>query len=62
MSTPTNVAAVAQSTSDDGLTIAEIIADLPTDPASIFVVLLLMASGALVLWAGRPRGKGGGVS
>ena len=62
MSTLITVAAVAQSSADDGLTIGEIIADLPTDPASIFVVLFLMASVALVLWAGRPRGKGGGVS
>ena len=33
---------------------------LPTDPASIFVLLLFVVSVALVLWfGGRPRGKGG---
>ena len=33
---------------------------LPTDPASIFVLLLFVVSVVLVLWfGGRPRGKGG---
>jgi hypothetical protein len=48
-----------QTASDDGLTLRNILGALPTDPASIFVILLLAGSLALVLWAGRPKGKGG---
>lgn len=51
--------AVALQAADNGLTIAEVIADLPKDPASIFAICLLLGSMALVLWAGRPKGKGG---
>jgi ABC-type Mn2+/Zn2+ transport system permease subunit len=33
---------------------------LPTDPASIFVILLMVVAFVLVLWYGRPRGGKGG--
>lgn len=59
MSTVTLFAAVQAS--DDGLTLGDIVANLPTDPAAIFTLLLVFGSLALVLWAGRGSGgKGGG--
>jgi hypothetical protein len=42
-----------------GLTFRQILSELPTDPASVVTVTLLLASLALVVWFGRPRGKGG---
>ena len=55
-------AALWQST-DDGLTLREVVDNIPTDPASVTVSLLLMASLAFVLWSGsrgsRPGGRGG---
>lgn len=50
--------AVAQ-TGEGGLTWSRFLHSLPTDPASIFVLLLLAGSLALVVWAGRPKKKGG---
>ena len=57
--------AVAQAVSsdDDGLTWREVLAGLPHDPASIVVLLFVIVSVALVIWAGRPgrsgkRGRG----
>ena len=57
-----NAVAQAASSDDDGLTWREILADLPHDPASIAVLLFVIASVALVIWAGRPgrSGKRGG--
>jgi hypothetical protein len=56
----TALGAVVQSTSDDGLTFREILSGLPTDPASIFTLLVLFGSVAIVVWFGGPRaGKGG---
>ncbi len=52
--------AAIQSSRNDGLTFGEILADLPADPASIFVIALFLGSITLVLWAGRPRGGRGG--
>ena len=46
--------------SDEGLTFGDLIAAIPTDPASVFTLLLLLGSVALVLWYGRPRGGKGG--
>ncbi|MDH3271146.1 MAG: hypothetical protein OEN56_07440 [Gemmatimonadota bacterium] len=43
----------------DGLTLHEVVASLPRDPASLFVIALLTGGLVLVLWSGRPRGKGG---
>lgn len=53
------IANALQMGTDDGLTFREVLADLPSDPASIFAIVFALASVALVLWAGRPRGKGG---
>ncbi len=42
-----------------GLTFRQVLDEVPTDPASIVTVTLLLTSLALVVWFGRPRGKGG---
>jgi hypothetical protein len=55
-----SLAAIAQTTPDEGLTFSEVLSELPTDPASIFTILLLAGSFALVLWFGRPKGGKGG--
>ena len=44
---------------DEGLTWHALFADLPTDPVSVFALLLLIVSVGMVIWFGRPRGKGG---
>lgn len=58
MTTIISLATVAQA-APDGLTLAELLSDLPLDPASIFTIALLAGSVALVLWFGRPRGGKG---
>jgi len=55
-----SLAALAQTTPDEGLTFSAILSELPTDPATIFTILLLVGSIALVLWFGRPKGGKGG--
>jgi hypothetical protein len=56
----TALGAVVQSTTDDGLTFGEILSGLPTDPASIFTLILLFGSIGLVIWYGGSRaGKRG---
>lgn len=57
---PVTLLAAALQASDDGLTFREIVAGLPTDPAAIFTILLVVGSVALVLWAGRGSGGKGG--
>lgn len=60
-----NAVAQAASSDDDGLTWREILAGLPHDPASIAVLLFVIVSVALVIWAGRPGRsgrRGGGAS
>ena len=48
------------STDDDGLTLAEIVADIPHDAAAIFVYMLLGASLFAVIWFGaRSSGSPG---
>lgn len=61
MDTALLIIAVAQAVSsdDDGLTWREVLTDLPHDPASIAVFLLVIVSVALVIWAGRPGRSGG---
>jgi hypothetical protein len=54
------IAPTAAQAADDGLSLGEILSDLPTDPASIFTLLLAIGSVALVLWFGRPKGGKGG--
>lgn len=54
----------AASSDDDGLTWREVLEGLPHDPTSIAVLLFLIVSVALVIWAGRPGrsgGRGGGT-
>lgn len=51
-----SLAAIAQTTPDEGLTFSEVLSELPTDPASIFTIVLVAGSIALVLWFGRPKG------
>jgi hypothetical protein len=53
------VSAALQSTTDDGLHLGDLFDSLPTDPVSLAVLGMLAASVALVLWAGRGKGKGG---
>jgi len=51
-------AAAALLQSSEGLTADEIVRGLPTDPASIFALLLIVACAGAVLWFGRPKGGG----
>ncbi len=43
---------------DDGLTGNGVLQSLPRDPASIFALILIVASAIAVVWFGRPRGGG----
>lgn len=52
---------LVQSTSDDGLTLAEMLSALPTDPASVFTILLLLGSVGAVLWFGNRSNRKGGT-
>lgn len=47
---------------DDGLTFAEVIANIPTDPMSVFVYCLLLVAVVWIAWENRPRrgGRPGG--
>ena len=58
--TYTTLAALAQSSADDGLSLRDVVAALPTDPASLFTLVLLVVSVALVIWFGRSKGGKGG--
>ena len=42
-----------QAASDEGLTLAKILADIPSDPAAIVVYILVGFSVGLVVWSGR---------
>jgi len=55
MNTIASLAVLAQAS--DGLTFSDVVADVPHDPASIFVYVLLIVSGVLI-WRGS-RKKGG---
>lgn len=59
MSTVTLLTAALQA-SDDGLTFRELVDSLPTDPAAVFTIMLVVGSVALLLWAGRGSGGKGG--
>lgn len=54
------VTATAQ-LADNGLTLDEVVEALPTDPASLFAIFLLLGSVVLVLWSGRSKGGKGGT-
>ena len=47
-----------QSSTDDGLTFQEVVEQIPTDPATLFTLLLLLGSVTLVVWSGRNKGGG----
>lgn len=51
-----------QTTVDGGLTLGEVVDSLPSDPASLFVLLVLTASVILVVWTGGGRKGGGGAA
>jgi hypothetical protein len=55
----TTLSLIALQSTGDGLTLRDLLDSLPTDPASVFTIALLVGSALLVLWAGRPKGKGG---
>lgn len=42
---------------DEGLTFREVLANIPTDPASVFVYLLVAVSLGVIAWSNRPRRK-----
>lgn len=48
----------AASSSDDGLTLAEVLSNIPRDPASIFTYLLLVVTFGGIFWVGRRRKPG----
>jgi hypothetical protein len=49
-----------QSADGDGFSLRQIVSTLPTDPASVFVIVLLVVAVAAVIWSGRgQKGKGG---
>lgn len=52
----TQIVALLQ-VADDGLTFREVLANIPTDPASVFVYLLLAVSLGVIAWSNRPRRK-----
>lgn len=39
--------------SEEGLTLAEVLDEIPTDPASVFTILLLFGSLGAVFWFGK---------
>lgn len=47
------------SATEDGLTLREVVADLPSDPASLFTIALFLGAVIFVLWSGRSGGQGG---
>ena len=55
------VSSVAASAQEEGLTLSEVVDSLPTDPASLFTVGLMVVFFGMVLWVGRggPKGRGG---
>jgi len=55
---PMLVSLVAQASTDEGLTFGKLVDRLPTDPASLFTIVLLFGAIALVFWSGRSRGGG----
>ena len=56
MKTSAAIAALIQAAPEGGSAFSRILARLPTDPASILTLLLLVAAAGLVVWFGRPKG------
>lgn len=51
---------IAGPSSSQGLTLQDFLEDLPTDPASLFVVVLAVGAFVAVVWFGRRRPRSGG--
>ncbi|MEX2465559.1 MAG: hypothetical protein WD995_01530 [Gemmatimonadota bacterium] len=49
------VSALIQS-SNEGFSLGDVLASLPTDPASLFALLLIVGVAGAVMWFGRPKG------
>lgn len=45
---------------DEGLTFYEVLENVPTDPASVFVYLLVAVGLGVIAWSNRPRRRKGG--
>jgi len=56
MKTSAAILALLQTAPDDGSAFGRILSNLPTDPASIFTLVLMIAAVAAVIWFGRPKG------
>jgi hypothetical protein len=57
-----SISLTAQSSIDGGLTLRGVLDDLPSDPASLFALLLGVVFVAWVVWAGRAGGPKGGAA
>ena len=49
------ILALLQAAEEEGLTLGEVLADIPHDAAAIVVYVLVGFSVALVIWSGRRR-------
>lgn len=54
-----NLVAQATAGAGDGLTLTQVVRDIPHDPAAFVVYALVIGSVALVVWAGRNRPDSG---
>jgi len=45
---------------DEGLSFGDILSGMPTNPAAVFVLILLVGAVAVVIYSGR-SGRGGGT-
>lgn len=52
--------AAAVQAPNGGFSFRKVLSELPTDPASLFTILLMLGSIGLVVWFGRPKGGSGG--
>lgn len=52
-------AVTLQSAADEGLSFSDVLESIPTDPASLFTLLLFVGSLGLVIWFGRSKGGKG---
>lgn len=57
MNTVAATLALAQTAPEGGSTLSRILSAVPTDPASVVTLLLVVAGFGLVWWFGRPKGK-----
>jgi hypothetical protein len=50
-------ALLTQAATEDGLSLSEILSALPTDPASLFVLILVLGFGGATVYFGKRSGK-----